>query len=158
MAEQPATRETVTEKLVTIEDVEETPSTPTTKESKLIFLKDHKDIKDPFGNFSRKVEEIQLRDSPEDDRWFARFIVSGESEMGLLDSGANPTVTNALDLLEKLAIPIRPYHRPVRTAYGRQHEVLGYAMIPFIFDNREVEIPTLVLPTFPETNSEKETF
>ena len=79
-----------------------------------------------------------------------KFKVNGVTQNGLLDCGANPTVTTDIEFLKEQNIAIYPYTNRVITADGKEHAVLGYAKIPFEYRGRKVEIPTLVMPTFKE--------
>ena len=69
---------------------------PTVRNSNKIF--------NPFSNFTNQVNEIFIKEMPNDKRYYALVSIFDVQMQGLLDSGASPTLINSLELIEQFGI------------------------------------------------------
>ena len=78
----------------------------------------------------------------------ATVDILGEKITGLLDSGASISVISAVDVLNRLNLKIVkiPNQMRVQTANGAPLTCLGFAYIPFRFNDQTRVIPTAVIP------------
>lgn len=70
---------------------------------------------------------------------------------GLADTGANISILNSVELIEKLGLQIHQVPLKIATADGTSYRCLGYVNVPFTFDTSTHVIPTLVVPELTKT-------
>lgn len=84
-----------------------------------------------------------------DNRHFLNVSVKSRKLVGLLDSGANISVlgSNAIELANRLNLPIYTYNNSVKTADGKPHSVMGFVYLPIRFNKVTHVIETLLVPS-----------
>lgn len=72
-------------------------------------------------------------------------ILSEEVE-GLADTGASLSIISSVELINKLGLKIHPIPIKISTADGTAYRCLGYANVPFSYQQKTHVIPTIIVP------------
>lgn len=80
-----------------------------------------------------------------DGRPFINVFVFDELRSGLLDSGAAVTVKALCPLIQRKRADIKTRTVQIKAANGSPLEVIGTLRIPYVFQNRQIEIDTVIV-------------